>query len=183
MAQARIILIHGNDTLHWSYKWMPWVKEELEKLGLTVIGETFPDSIIAREKYWIRFLEERLHADQNTIIIGHSSGATCAMRYAEKHRLLGSVLIGPSYTDMGDELEKQSGYYNRPWDWDAIKEHQQWIVQFGSADDPFIPQEEFEHVHKMLSTEYHRFTDRGHFYEGQDTFPELVAVVRGKLGL
>lgn len=179
--KIKAILIHGNDTMRWSYKWMPWVKSELEKLGLEVIGETFPDSIVAREKYWLPFLKENLKADENTILIGHSSGATAAMRFAENNKLLGTILVGPSYTDLGIEIEKQSGYFNRPWKWDKIKENQNWIIQFGSINDPFIPVEDFRHIHKMLDSEYYEFENRGHFYEDQDTFPEIVEVIKNKL--
>ena len=177
---VKVILIHGNDTLHWAYAWMPWVKQELEKAGLIVFAEMFPDSIIAREKYWIPFLKEHLKADKHTILIGHSSGAVAAMRFAEHHQLFGSVLISPSYTDLGIELEKQSGYFDRPWQWDAIKKNQQWIVQFGSTDDPVIPLSEFRHIHTMLNTEYYEFDDRNHFLDKQKTFPEVVDVVRKK---
>lgn len=181
VTQVKIILIHGNDTLHWAYAWMPWIKRKLEKLGIEVIAETFPDSIIAREKYWIPFLKEHLKADKHTILIGHSSGAVAAMRFAEHHQLLGSVLISPSYTDLGIELEKQSGYFDRPWQWDAIKNNQQWIVQFGSTDDPVIPLAEFKHIHTKLNTEYYEFDDRNHFFDKQKTFPEVVDAVKKKL--
>ena len=181
MRKEKIILIHGNDTMRWSYAWMPWLKAELEKIGLEVIGETFPDSIIAREKYWIPFLKERLNADENTVLIGHSSGAVAAMRFAEKYKILGSVLISPSYTDLGDELEKESGYFDRPWQWERIRKNQKWIVQFGSTDDPNIPLEEFRHIHQMLKTEYYEFKGRGHFSDKQDKFPEVVKAVKEKL--
>ncbi len=182
-SSPRVILIHGNDTMRWSYKWMPWIKAELEQLGLEVIGETFPDSILARARYWLPFLEERLLADANTILIGHSSGAAAAMRYAEHHQLLGSVLVSPAYTDLDDEMEKQSGYFDAPWQWERIKANQDWIIEFGSTDDPFISVEEFRHIHEQLDTEYYEFTDRGHFYDGCEEFPELLAAVKGKLGL
>lgn len=177
----KVILIHGNDTLRWSYAWLPWAKEELEKLGLEVIGETFPDSIIAREKYWVTFLADEAHADENTILVGHSSGALCAMRFSEKHKILGSVLIGAMHTDLGDELEKQSGYFNRPWEWDKIKANQKWIVQFASTDDPYIPIEEARHVHEMLNTEYYEYSDKAHFFENQEKFPELITIIKEKL--
>ena len=32
-----------------------------------------------------------------------------------------------------------SGYYNRPWDWLAMRRNVKRIVQFSSKDDPFIP--------------------------------------------
>ena len=41
---------------------------------------------------WLPDLEE-LGADERTILIGHSSGAVAAMRYAESHRVLGSILV------------------------------------------------------------------------------------------
>jgi len=179
----KVILLHGNDTMRWSYAWMPWLKARLENLGLEVIGETFPDSIIAREKYWLAFLKERLSADENTILIGHSSGAVAAMRFAENNRLLGSILVSPSYTDLGIELEKESGYFNRPWLWENIKENQKWIVQFGSKDDPHIPLAEFRHIHEMLGTEYYEMENRGHFSENQDTFPEIIKAIKEKLKL
>jgi predicted alpha/beta hydrolase family esterase len=177
----KIILIHGNDTLRWSYAWMPWAKSELEKLGFEVVGETFPDSIIAREKYWTEFLMNRINANENTILVGHSSGALCAMRFAETHKILGSVLIGAMHTDLGDELEKQSGYFDRPWEWEKIKEHQSWIIQFASTDDPYIPIEEARHVREMLKTEYHEFSDRGHFFNNQEKFPELIMAIKEKI--
>ncbi|HAM40337.1 TPA: alpha/beta hydrolase [Candidatus Woesearchaeota archaeon] len=183
MPAVQVILIHGNDTLRWSYAWMPWVKSELEKLGLEVIGETFPDSILAREKYWIPFLKDRLHAGENSILIGHSSGATAAMRFAEGNRILGSILVSPSYSDQGIELERQSGYFGRPWQWGRIRANQRWIVQFGSTDDPFMPVEQFRHIHGKLGTEYREFTDRNHFFYGQDTFPEIISTVKEKLNL
>lgn len=183
MPKVKVILIHGNDTLRWDYKWMPHVKAELEKIGLAVIGETLPDSILARERYWIEFLKEKICVDENTILIGHSSGAVCAMRFSETNKILGSILISPCYTDLGDEMEQQSGYFNRPWQWDKIKDNQEWIVQFSSTDDPYVPIEESRYIHKMLGTEYFEFENRGHFYENQDTFPEIISVVKTKLHL
>lgn len=183
MKKIKAILIHGNSTIRWSYAWMPWVRDQLEKLDLEVIAETFPDSIIAREKYWTEFLKERVFADENTILIGHSSGALCAMRYAESNKILGSVLVGAAHTDLDDELEKQSGYFDRPWEWQKIRQNQDWIIQFASTDDPYIPIEEAKHVQEMLNSEYHEFTDRGHFFKNQTTFPELIEVITQKLEL
>ena len=42
-------------------------------------------------------------------------------------------------SDLGDDLEKQSGYFNRAWQWEKIKENTEFIVQFASTDDPFLP--------------------------------------------
>ena len=55
------------------------------------------------------------------MIIGWSSGAVAAMRYAEENKIKGSISISPSYTDLGDDMEKQSGYYDKAWNWEEIK--------------------------------------------------------------
>jgi hypothetical protein len=36
---------------------------------------------VARESIWIPFMRDKLHCDENTIVIGHSSGAEAAMRW------------------------------------------------------------------------------------------------------
>lgn len=185
MQKVKVILIPGNGSPTMEDHWFPYVRKELAKLGLLgleVIAKNFPDPELAREKYWIPFIES-LNPDENTILIGHSSGTAAAMRYAENNKILGSVLVGAYYTDLGDENEIIAGYCNRPWNWQAIKNNQKWIVQFGSSDDPAIPITEQREVHKLLDTEYYEFKDRGHFLasEGQTTFPEIISIIKTKI--
>jgi predicted alpha/beta hydrolase family esterase len=135
----RFIFIHGNDTRHWSFGWASWLKAELENLGFETFFETMPDSIIARSKYWLPFLKDYVKAGSNDVLIGMSTGAVAAMRYAESNQILGSVLISPSYTDLDDEFEKQGGYFDEPWNWDNIKSHQNKIALVWGDDDPYIP--------------------------------------------
>lgn len=174
---VKVILIHGNGGGKASDNWLPYVKKALETLQIEVIARDFPDSQLARASYWIPFLKDELKADAETVIVGHSSGAVCALRYAEKYPLLGSILVGGYYTDLGMSSEKQSEYFDADWQWDTIRKNQQWIIQFASTDDPWIPVEEPRHIHKMLQTEYHEFHDRGHF-GGDRVVPEFKECVR-----
>ena len=175
----RIIFIHGNDTLHWSYGWAPWLKKSVEELGIASVFETFPDSIIARKKYWLRFLKQTLAAGKEDILVGHSSGALAAMRYAEDTKIRGSILISPSYTDLGSELEKQSGYFDGPWQWEKIKSNNSFIGLFFSDNDPYIPKEEFLHIRSRLDPDTFRFKDRGHFMD--EEFSELLDYLKKKV--
>lgn len=179
MKKLKVILIHGNGGSSPYEIWFPYIKLELENLGLKVIARQFPDSDLAREIYWIPFLKE-LKADENTILIGHSSGALAAMRYAEKNQIYGSVLVGAMHTDLGYETETISGYYNRPFNWKNIKENQNWIIQFASTDDPFIPICEPRFIKDQLKSEYYEFNKQGHFND-QIKFPELIAALKKKL--
>lgn len=179
--QIKVIFIPGNGGGTPKDNWFPYLKKELTKLGLKVIDQDFPDNIIAPEKSWIPFLH-KLNADENTILIGHSTGAIAAMRFAESNKILGSVLVGVYHTDLGEETEKQAGYFDRPWNFDAIKKNQKWIAQFNSSDDPWIPIEEARSVHEKLGTDYFEYKDQGHF--GGDylklEFPEIVEYIKKK---
>lgn len=176
---TKVILIHGNGGSTAGDHWLPWLERELSALGLDVINRTFPDNVKARAEFWLPFIEE-LGADDGTILIGHSSGAVAAMRYAETHRLLGSVLVGVCYTDLGDSGETASGYYRRPWQWEQIRANQKWIAIYQSTDDPLIPVAEARFVAARLKCSYFESNDRGHFLDSTE-FPEIVRFVRRQL--
>ncbi|XP_025788523.1 putative hydrolase RBBP9 [Puma concolor] len=100
-------------------------------------------------------------------------------RYAETHRVYAIVLVSAYTSDLGDENERASGYFSRPWQWEKIKANCPYIVQFGSTDDPFLPWKEQQEVADRLEAKLYRFTDRGHFQNME--FHELISVVKSML--
>jgi len=175
--KPRIIFIHGNGSTHWNFGFAGWLKTELEKLGFETFFETFPDSVIARSEYWLPFLKNHIKAGENDVLVGWSSGAVAAMRYAEQNKIKGSVLISPCYTDLNDDMEKQSGYYDKPWNWDAIKNNQEKIALFYGDNDPYIPQTEFKYITDKLNPEVFEVHDAGHFIKYKE-FPLLLEYIR-----
>ncbi len=178
----KAIIIPGNGGDDPKDKWFPYLERELPKLGIEVINNQYPDAILARSKFWLPFIKEQ-GADESTILIGHSSGAEAAMRYAENNKILGSVLVGSYVSDLGIKDEKESGYFDTPWNWEKIKENQKWIIQFASTNDPFIPIEEARTIAKELHTDYHEYTDQGHFgsADNKTEFPEMIEAIKAKL--
>jgi hypothetical protein len=77
------------------------------------------------------------------------------------------------------ESERISGYYSRPWQWDAMLKNVEFAAQFGSTDDPFIPWSEQQQVVDGLQTQLFKFEDRGHFMN--TAFPELLSFVTSKI--
>ena len=177
----KVIIIPGNGGDKPEDKWFHYVVGELGKLGLEVINREFPDPVLARKEYWLSFLEKELQADDNTILIGHSSGAIAALRFAETYKILGSVLVSAYLDDLGIESEKQSGYFTDPWDFNAIKKNQEWIIQFASTDDPYFSIEQPRFIRDNLQTEYYEFNDRGHFGSEWKEFPELITAVKKRI--
>ena len=46
------------------------------------------DPFVARKEIWLTQMKEEFKCDESTLIIGHSSGAVAAMRYAETNKVL-----------------------------------------------------------------------------------------------
>ncbi len=149
---TKVIFIPGNGGSTTKDNWFPSVQKELEAANLEVIAATWPDPVLARNSFWLPFLEE-LGADEDTILVGHSSGAIAAMKFAETHKILGAVLVGTYHTHLGIEVEKQSGYFDKPWDFESIKRNQKWTIIFASEDDPWIPIAEPRYLHAQLACE------------------------------
>lgn len=184
--KPNIILLPGNGGASPKRDhWFPWVTTEIKKLGLEVMAQEMPDSQIAHMNIWLPFIKNELKADENSIIIGHSSGGVAALRYLEENRLFGAIVVGVNYTDLGYPEEKEAGWYEKPWQWEKIIQNAQWIAQFDSIDDPFIPIEEPRYIQKQLNSEYYEFSDRGHFMISENprnaTFLEIIDVLKQKL--
>ena len=144
----------------------------------------------ARRDRWIPFIESLVQAnaekEDKIILVGHSSGAQAALRYAENHPLHAAVLVSATYSDLGDQNERQSGYYpqqkgtgmpeDNPYEFAKMKANCKHWRQFHSDDDPFIPVHEAEAIRKGLglTDTYYLLSGRSHFFEFQ---PELLQVV------
>jgi hypothetical protein len=151
----------------------------LAEYGLTMPLGAFPDGWIGHEGVWKPFVVGVLGMDADTLIIGHSTGAVCAMRLMEEYDVAGCVLVAAYHTDLGDDEEKESGYFSRPWDYEAMKKHTPWVLQFHSENDQFVPLAEAEHVARQLGTEFH-VTSHDEHYE-QESSPIMEAALREKL--
>jgi hypothetical protein len=78
-------------------------------------------------------------------------------------------------------MERLSGYYDRPWNWEAIRAHQEYIALLYGTNDPFIPQEEFHHIGTHLAADMLPVIGGEHFgYPG--AFPEVLSVILAQWG-
>lgn len=105
------------------------------------------------------------------------------MRYAETHKIFGSILVGAYHTDLGIDAEKQSGYFDRPWDFSSIKNNQNWIGLFAGKNDPWIPVQEARFLNEQLDPYYFEFPHAGHFGGDyyKETFPEIITFIQERL--
>ena len=173
---TRFIFMHGKGTSHWAFAFTPWLKKSLDEKGYETTFETLPDSVNARKKYWFGYLDHYIKLSPDDVLIGWSSGAVCGMRYAEQHKFKALILIGPHYTDLDDQLEKDSGYFDGEWDWESIKNNVEKIYVFHSENDPYIPTQDFHHIIKNLNAQDMNIAGAGHF-ENSTEIPGLIDIL------
>ena len=186
--------------------WYSWFASELAKRPkiITPIVQDFPDPYNCKESIWLPHIENKLGPlDEDTILVGHSSGACAAMRLLEKigknintnnSIIAGAILVATAYTDGGDEREKASEYFGREWDWSAIRKGGKEIHIFHSDDDHLIPVSEARYISNSLQQveerentkeeksklgnfQYHEMQGHSHFFE---PWPELLKVLDEK---
>jgi predicted alpha/beta hydrolase family esterase len=197
----KLVVIPGNGGCGLDMRgsnWYGWLESEMGKRGQKLWGmEGWPDPYVAKESEWIPFLKNEIGVDENTVVIGHSSGVLAAMRLMERTKIRGAILISAAHTDLGDENERASGYFSRPWEWDRMVANAGFIHQFHSADDHLIPVHEARFVAESLRAAaeaaaaggaegvegagvvgclvaYEELQGRGHFFR---PFPQLLHVV------
>ena len=170
----------GNDVA--GANWYGWLSHELRSRNHLIELKNFPDPYVAKQDIWLPFIRNELLSgvddDTNTVVIGHSSGALALMRLLETIPLFGAILVSAAHTDLGDENERASGYFDTPWDWEAQKQNAKGFYhQFHSVDDHLIPVEEARYVASQLKSEKHEYqelTDQGHFF---GPFKEILEVI------
>ncbi|XP_077138936.1 serine hydrolase RBBP9 isoform X2 [Ranitomeya variabilis] len=106
-----VVLVPGNGGGNVeSCIWYGWAKKRLDKIpNFKCVLRNMPDPFTARESVWLPFMASELQCDSKTILIGHSSGAAAAMRFAETHQVFAIILVAAYTSDLGDENERESG--------------------------------------------------------------------------
>lgn len=182
----RVVIIPGMGcTPVQSSNWYSWFAQELKSRHPTAVKEcvlrNFPDPYQCKESVWIPFLQNEIGLDEDTIVVGHSSGAACAMRLLEQHDqisfLKAVVLVAAAHTDLGEESERRSEYFNRPWNWEKMKQGASKIICFHGKDDPLIPVAEARYISKKMDCEnfeYIEMDGMSHFFQ---PWTEILDVV------
>ena len=63
-----------------------------------------------------------------------------------------------------EKRERESGYFNRPFDWAKMRENTPWIIQFHALNDHLVPVEAARSVSKQLEkVHYVEHKKSGHF--------------------
>lgn len=149
----RVFVVHGwagnpNDG------WKPWLKKELEANGFNVTIPAMPSPAKPRMKEWIETLKNLVgKPDEETILVGHSLGCIAILRYLEElkeGKIHKAVLIAGFSNNLGfDEIKN---FFEKPIDWNKIKQRCDNFVLLHSDNDPYVPLKEGKILEKELNS-------------------------------
>eukprot|EP00466_Bigelowiella_natans_P016691 jgi/Bigna1/89114/estExt_fgenesh1_pg.C_440021 len=171
--RKRIIIVPSNkdDSSLWYRNLGSHLRTEVQLM------EDFPNPYHTMTKRWERIWIDAMREfqpDENTVLIGHMSGAEAVLRFIEDHRVAGVILVATP----GDEYYAGERH-GRLYRWESIRGNTDFIVQFHSVDDPLGKIEEARNVAANANAELIVLKDRGTFLQG--TFPELMDFLKSKL--
>lgn len=179
----KVVLMHGKDT-NPGEKWYPWFTEQMKAHDIKCLVPALPRSEDPVMGEWLEELENT-HPDEETILIGHSRGGVCVMRYLERlpvdARIKKVILVATnagSAKAIAISGESNYGFYAEDgYDFEKIKSHCDDFVVFHSRDDRWVPFSAGEENARGLDAVFHIFNDKGHFGKALGEFPELVEEV------
>lgn len=164
--------------------WIPWLKNELEKRGHSVIAPDMPDTDRPVIEVWVEKLKEILHApDQNTILIGHSIGCQAIMRYlaGDDNFHVGKIIFVSPWLDLKN-LEEGEQPIADPWvksliDFGKVKKAcGNNIFAIFSDNDPVVPAGNELSFKNLLGATTKICHNKGHFNgeNGVNEIPEVL---------
>lgn len=126
-----VIILHGSSSKPTDF-WFPYIKENIEKVGYQVWVPELPDTDTPELKHQLRFVLEGGNFNQDTILIGHSSGCPLILAVLEKlpSRISKSVQVAGF-------LDGEHSILKKEYDWERIKSNAKDFLFINSDNDPW----------------------------------------------
>ncbi len=174
--------------LHGAYgnaneNWIPWLKQELEHLGCSVITPTFPTPNEQSLDTWLKVLTPyKKQIQPDSILIGHSLGATFVLHLLEQYTVGAAYLVAGFATRLNNPKFDliNATFVDHAFNWPAIKEHCSVIRLYHGDNDPYVSQQCAEQISQGLQVPVTMIPAGGHLNSaaGYQTFPLLLEQIK-----
>ena len=163
--------------------WFPYIKTELEKLGMEVYVPDLPQADNPNIKRYNEFLFKSGWDFSNNLLIGHSSGSVEIMGLLqdlpEDTNVDTAILVGTFRGDLGrDDLKGM----DIDFDYEKIKSKADKFIVIHSDNDPYCPLDDAKWISNKLNAEFILLPGQQHFSSHIDPkykkFPKLVEIVK-----
>jgi uncharacterized protein len=182
-----IFLIHG------AYgspdeNWIPWLKEELEKLNCRVFVPKFPTPDGQTLDGWIgAFSEYKKYFDENSIVVGHSLGVAFLLNVLENiEKPVKAAFFVSGFVDFLNNKDfdiPNKTFIDRGIDWKSIRKNCKTFFVFHSDNDPYVPLEKAKKIADCLGVDIILVNGAGHFNTemGYNKFDLLLEGIKNEL--
>ncbi len=175
----KVVIIHGygGEPMH---GWRPWLKQELEARGFEVSVPAMPSPNEPRVEEWVAAID-REAAGEECVFVGHSLGCIAILRYLEKEKAAGAVLVAGFAEKLGDDFKAIENFVDKPLAFGKVKGNCGGIVAIFSDNDPYVPLTQEKLFREKLGAKTMVLHACGHFSssEGTTELPEALAAVLG----
>jgi len=186
----RALILHGTNADH-TQNWFPWLKTELEKLGYEVWVPDLPVNGRPNIERYNQLLLGQGWDFNDNLVIGHSSGAVAILGLLQalpKDVKINTAILAGAFTkrlSQDPSWEMLSELFDKPFDYEAIKQKAKQFIFLHSDDDPYCPIEQAQELHNKIGGEFMRLHGMKHFSIGLDKrfakFPELLEIIKTKV--
>lgn len=173
----RIYITHGY-TANKDKHWFPWLEKKLAEQGIECQRLTMPNSDNPMPETWLKYHQEKIMLDENTILIGHSLGCIATLNFlaTQQQKIKGVIFISGFYEKLSNlpELDCFVDFYQNLT---ACKPENSFVL--ASLNDHIVPHQYSDHLAQFLGAEYIRLPKGGHFLdrEGVTELPIVLELV------
>lgn len=187
----KVIIIHGcpsnaekamnAETRTYDKHWIPWTKEQLERLDIKVETPLMPNPWAAKyEEFKEEF--EKLEVDSDTTLIGHSCGCAFLVRWLGESKVqIDKLILVAPWKVPKNNSELQKAFYGYDID-ESVKSRVNSITIFTADDEEDEGKESAKIFNEALGGKVIELKGHGHYTMGDMGTTELPQLLEEILG-
>jgi len=133
----------------------------------------------------LKFFKEEcpVSINEETLIVGHSSGAILALIIAQNNaEKVGAIVDVSVFHDNSLDWEPNSRLFDAEFDWNSIKNGVNKLIFVHSDNDPYVPLNQAQYVADNTGADLIVIPGEGHFNleqsEDYRQFPKLLDILK-----
>ena len=184
MKVQQALILHGTDATP-ANNWFTWLKGQLEQDGCRVWLPQLPNSDKPNTEIYNKFLlsNSDFEFNEETIIIGHSSGAVEALsllqHLPDSAKVKAVFLVSAFRDDLG--WGSLAGLFIEPFDFEKIRTKADKFIFIHSDNDPYVPLKHAQYLAEQVGGKLIVESGQGHFNtelsEEYKAFPKLLEFI------
>lgn len=167
--------------------WLKWLKAELEAKGMQVWLPALPHAEQPSLNEWVEYVHANcpFELNQDTLIVGHSSGAILSLILAQQNQQpIGAIVAVSVFHDNSLQWEPNNKLFDVDFDWSKVRQNTSQLLFVHSDDDPYVPLDQAKYVADNCQAELVVLPGQGHFNLEKSAdykqFPKLLEILEGK---